>query len=210
MRRGFLRAIVPLLAGIVAAGCGGGAALRPTPGAPSAAPGAPPAPSRGAAETAAMRAAAAYAGPYPYEPGAVRIRLKADSRLNLFDATPHTLFLCVYFLRDPNGFNQLLEEQDGMGKLLECTRFDPAVTNTRKVVVQPGGEAGEAFDRPEGAKYVALVAGYSRMKKEDAVRLYSVPIVEERSGLFKKTARPGPLSIDLFLGPEAIQEGGGR
>jgi predicted component of type VI protein secretion system len=159
------------------------------------------------ASAALSAAAISYTGAYPYEKGAVQIHLKADPRLNLFDATPHTLFICVYHLRDPNGFNQLLDEADGISKLLECARFDPSVTGMRKIVVQPGGEVSEAVDRPEGAKYVALAAGYSRLLKEDSVRLYPVPIIEVRSGLFSKTARPGPLAIDLFLGPEAIQGG---
>ncbi|MEK6779645.1 MAG: type VI secretion lipoprotein TssJ [Candidatus Deferrimicrobiota bacterium] len=199
-----------LLTGILMAGCGGGAAT--TPGmsgtASSAASSASSASQSASTASSALSAASIlYTGSYPYESGAVRIHLKADPRLNLFDATPHTLFICVYHLRDPNGFNQLLDETDGIGKLLECARFDPSVMGTRKIVVQPGGEVSEAVDRPEGAKYVALAAGYSRLRKEDSVRLYPVPIIEVRSGLFSKTARPGPLAIDLFLGPEAIQGG---
>jgi len=188
-----------LLGGTLLAGCGGGAAS--TPGmSGTASSAASPAP-------AGSPAAISYTGAYPFERGAVRIRLKADPRLNLFDATPHTLFLCVYHLRDPNGFNQVLDEADGISKLLECSRFDPAVTNTKKIFLQPGGEFTEAQDRPEGAKYVGLVAGYSTLRKEDCVRLYPVPIVEERIGWsIRKTAMPGKLSIDLYLGPESIQE----
>ena len=186
-----------LLAGILLAGCGGGAAT--TPGKAS------------SASSALSAASISYTGSYPYEREAVRIHLKADPRLNLFDATAHTLFICVYHLRDPNGFNQLLDETDGIGKLLECARFDPSVMGTRKIVVQPGGEVNETVDRPEGAKYVALVAGYSRLRKEDSVRLYPVPIIEKRIGWsVRSTAMPGPLAIDLFLGPDAIGDGGRR
>lgn len=196
-----------LLAGILLAGCGGGAAT--TPGMSGTASSA----SKGAstASSALSAASISYTGSYPYETGAVRIHLKADPRLNLFDATAHTLFICVYHLRDPNGFNQLLDETDGIGKLLECARFDPSVMGTRKIVVQPGGEVNETVDRPEGAKYVALVAGYSKLRKEDSVRLYPVPIIEKRIGWsVRSTAMPGPLAIDLFLGPDAIEGGGGR
>lgn len=188
-----------LLGGILLAGCGGGAAS--TPGMSGTA--------YSAVSTARgdFPAAISYTGAYPFERGAIRIHLKADPRLNLFDATPHTLFLCVYHLRDPNGFNQVLDEADGIGKLLECSRFDPAVTNTKKIHLQPGVEFTEAQDRPEGAKYVGIVAGYSTLRKEDCIRLYQVPIVEERIGWsIRKTAMPGKLSIDLYLGPDSIQE----
>lgn len=196
-----------LLAGILLAGCGGGAAT--TPGMSGTASSASK--SASTASSALSAASISYTGSYPYEREAVRIHLKADPRLNLFDATAHTLFICVYHLRDPNGFNQLLDETDGIGKLLECARFDPSVMGTRKIVVQPGGEVNETVDRPEGAKYVALVAGYSRLRKEDSVRLYPVPIIEKRIGWsVRSTAMPGPLAIDLFLGPDAIEGGGGR
>jgi type VI secretion system VasD/TssJ family lipoprotein len=186
-------ALALLLAGILLAGCGGAAT---TPG---------------MSGTGSSTAALSYTGAYPYEKDAVRLRLKADPHLNLFDGTPHTLFLCVYDLRDPNGFNQLLDEPDGMGKLLECSRFDPAVANTRKIVVQPGGEIDRMLARSEGAKYVGLVAGYSTLKKEDCVRLYPVPIIEERIGWsIRKTAMPGKLLIDLYLGPDSLQAGRGR
>ncbi len=196
-----------LLAGILLAGCGGGAAT--TPGMSGTASSASK--SASTASSALSAASISYTGSYPYEREAVRIHLKADPRLNLFDATAHTLFICVYHLRDPNGFNQLLDETDGISKLLECARFDPSVMGTRKIVVQPGGEVNETVDRPEGAKYVALVAGYSRLRKEDSVRLYPVPIIEKRIGWsVRSTAMPGPLAIDLFLGPDAIEGGGGR
>lgn len=196
-----------LLAGILLAGCGGGAAT--TPGMSGTASSASK--SASTASSALSAASISYTGSYPYEREAVRIHLKADPRLNLFDATAHTLFICVYHLRDPNGFNQLLDETDGIGKLLECARFDPSVMGTRKIVVQPGGEVNETVDRPEGAKYVALVAGYSKLRKEDSVRLYPVPIIEKRIGWsVRSTAMPGPLAIDLFLGPDAIEGGGGR
>ncbi len=195
------------LGALLLAGCGGAAATAGKTGAAGAA-GRPPASTLSAPLSEAARS---YNGPYPYEQGAVRIHLKADRRLNLFDASPHTLFLCVYHLRDPNGFTQVLDETDGIAKLLECSRFDPSVTNTRRIVVQPGAEVTEALDRPEGARYVGIVAGYSKMRKEDSVRLYPVPIVEERIGWsVRKTAQPGPLAIDLFLGPESIQGAGGR
>lgn len=188
-----------LLGAIVLAGCGGGkAATRGTP------PG-------GSSPGSASSAAATYAGPYPFERDAVRIHLTADSRLNQFEAAAHPLLLCVYHLRDPNGFNQILDEPDGISKLLDCSRFDPAVTNTKKIFIQPGGEVTERLDRPEGAKYVGIVAGYSTLKKEDSVRLYPIPIVKQRVGWsVLRTTMPGKLDIDLSLGPVSIQDLRGR
>jgi len=140
-----------------------------------------------------------------YEKDAIRLRVKSDPQLNLYQRSPHTLVLCVYQLKDPNAFNQQLEEKEGLWKLLECGRFDPSVTHSKRVVIQPGQEVTELLDRPEGARYVGLVAGYYALQKERVVRLFPIPVVSEKKGnmIFLK---PGMLNIDLYMGPQEIQE----
>jgi type VI secretion system VasD/TssJ family lipoprotein len=136
-----------------------------------------------------------------YEKQAVRLHLKSDSQLNLYRGSAHTLLLCVYYLRDPNAFNQLIEDQDGLSKLLECSRFDPSVASTKRVVVQPGDELTDSLDRAEGAKYVGLVAGYYFLQKEKVSRLYQIPV----GGMISK--KPEILNIDLYLAPQDIRGG---
>lgn len=146
-----------------------------------------------------------------YEKGAVHLHLKADSQLNLYDGNPHTLLICVYQLRDPNAFNQLAEDDDGLYKLLECSRFDSSAVGSKRLFVQPGEDLTFALDRAEGARYVAIVAGYYHIQKEGMVRLYDVPWFVEKKGLIRrsKVAKPGPVDIDLVLGSEQIQKFGG-
>lgn len=139
-----------------------------------------------------------------YAKDAIRLHVKGDSQLNLYQGMPHTVVLCMYHLRDPNAYNQLLEEKEGLYKLLECSRFDPSVTYAKRVVVQPGQELTESLDRAEGAKYVSVVAGYYMLSKEGSTRFYEIPIVEEkRENMILR--KPGVLSIDLFLGPQSMQ-----
>jgi type VI secretion system VasD/TssJ family lipoprotein len=147
---------------------------------------------------------------WPYEKGAIHLRLKADTQLNLYDGDPHTLLLCVYQLRDRNAFDQLTEDDDGLRKLLECSRFDASVAGCKRLFVQPGEEMIYSLDRPEGAKYVAIVAGYYLLQKEGMVRLYDVPWFVEEKGFIRRTmvAKPGPLDIDLVLGLDQIQKSG--
>jgi type VI secretion system VasD/TssJ family lipoprotein len=147
-----------------------------------------------------------------YEKDGIRLRLVGDPKLNFFQGSATTLMICVYTLKDPNAFNQMGEEKEGMTKLLECGRFDPSVTGTKRIVIQPGQEVNEAMDRAEGAKYVALVAGYYSLQKEKAVRLIPVPVLLEVKGLIfrDKTHIPAILNIDLYLGPQAIQEPKGK
>ena len=137
---------------------------------------------------------------YTYQKGAVTITLRADPQLNLYQDTPHTLVACTYQLRDPNAFNQLVDERDGLPKLLECGRFDASVAYAKRLVVQPGQEMRDSLDRAEGAKYVSVVAGYYDLQKWNAVRLFPIPVGGTLS------SKPQNVNIELYLGPQAIQD----
>jgi type VI secretion system VasD/TssJ family lipoprotein len=140
---------------------------------------------------------------YTYQREAVTITLRADPRLNLYQGIPHTLVACTYQLKDPNAFNQLVDERDGLSKLLECGRFDASVAYAKRSVVQPGQEIRESLDRAEGAKYVSVVAGYYNLQKWNVVRLFQIPVGTLSS-------KPQNVNIELYLGPQAIQDVKGR
>jgi len=145
---------------------------------------------------------------YTYGKDAITFHLKADPQLNLFQGSPHTLLICAYQLRDPNGFNQLSGDQDGLYKLLECNPFDGSVTYVKRLIVQPGQDVTFTLDRAEGTKYVGFVAGYSQMTNKNILRLFSVPVVVEKKGLLRitKIQKPGPLTVEILLGPQGIKE----
>ena len=140
-----------------------------------------------------------------YEKEAIELHLVSDPQLNLFQRRAHSLIVCLYHLRDPNGFNQLMDEKGGLARLLDCNRFDPSVTYSRRLVVQPNKEVTELLDRTDGAKFVGIVAGYYSLQKEGSVRSYAIPVSELKAGslLVQKPAR---LSLDLYLGPHAIRQ----
>jgi type VI secretion system VasD/TssJ family lipoprotein len=146
---------------------------------------------------------------WEYEPNAIRLNLKSDPQLNLFQGRAHTLVLCAYLLTDPNELNQLVDEKGGLEKLCECTKFHPSVTHAKRFIIHPNREYKETLDRAAGAKYVAVVAGYFKLQKENVVRLFTIPVVDEKKGntLYQK---PGVLNIDLLLTPQQIQEVKGK
>lgn len=147
-----------------------------------------------------------------YEKEAIKVRFRADVLLNLYDGAPHTLHIRVYQLRDPNAFNQLSEDEEGLYKLLESTAFDGSVISHKTWSIQPGQDATFVLDRAEGAKYVGLVAGYYVLKKDSMVRLFDVPVVVKKKGFLSRTkvSKVEPLSIDLGLGQQQIKEVEGR
>ena len=144
---------------------------------------------------------------WTYEKDAIEIHIKADPKLNFDDGLAHTLAVCIYQLKDPNAFNQLSEDTDGIYKLLDCGLFDSGVAASRRIIVQPGKDINLTMDRAEGAKYVAAVAGYYILQKERMIRMYDIPVVIEQKGFIQKTriAKPGVLKIELDLGPSQIK-----
>lgn len=144
---------------------------------------------------------------WTFEKAAITIKLKADPKLNFDEGVPHTLVVCLYQLKDPNTFNQLSEDTDGIYKLLECSLFDGSVATAKQIILRPGKDQSIKLDRAEGAKFVAAVAGYYTLEKDRMIRLYDIPVVVEKRGFIKKTtiAKPGPLNIDIELGPSQIK-----
>jgi len=144
---------------------------------------------------------------WSYEKDAIEVHLKADPKLNFDDGVAHTLLVCLYQLKDPNAFNQLSDDTDGVYKLLDCGLFDAGVATSKRLIVHPGKDVTVTLDRAEGAKYVAAVAGYYVLQKERMIRLFDIPVVVEKKGFIKTTkiAKPGLLKIELELGPSQIK-----
>jgi type VI secretion system VasD/TssJ family lipoprotein len=148
-----------------------------------------------------------------YEKEAIKLTLQADPQLNLYKNMAHTLQLCVYQLKDPNGFNQLTETEEGLYKLLEGSMFDASVANFKRLNMSPGQSMPFTMDRAEGAKYIGIAAGYATIQKDRITRLISIPviIVEEGSGFKKQTvSRPEIINLKLRLGPHQIEAGKGE
>lgn len=146
---------------------------------------------------------------WEYEKDAITLHLRSDKQLNYKDKKAHALVVCVYQLMSPNAFEQLSGSRDGLYKLLECSVFDPpSVAVSKQIVVSPGKDVEAKIDRAEGAKYVALVAGYYTIERSKITRLYKIPETSERSGFLwlKKTMKPGPLDINLILGARQLQD----
>ncbi|MBC2714128.1 MAG: type VI secretion system lipoprotein TssJ [Desulfobacteraceae bacterium] len=143
---------------------------------------------------------------WKFEKSAIKLHVFADDQLNLNEGTPHTLWLCIYQLKDPNEFNHLAGFREGLYQLLECGHYDSTVTTASRLIVHPGQDRHFVFDRAEGAKYLAVVAGYYTIQKEHIIRLTDMPVIIERSGFLwlKKTQKPGAINIELTLGPKHI------
>lgn len=137
----------------------------------------------------------------PYVKDAIGINITAVPDLNFFNNQSHTLVLAVYELSDPNVYKQMLESSDGVVQLLEGKQFDSTALSRRRATVQPGEKTSFVMDQVEGARYVAVVAGfYSMQGQSNFSRLYPI---ELKGGFFWSGGGP-QMVIDLHLGRDGI------
>ncbi|MFO7885652.1 MAG: type VI secretion system lipoprotein TssJ [Desulfobacteraceae bacterium] len=143
---------------------------------------------------------------WTYEKEAVTIHIEADHNLNLYERESHPLHLCVYQLKNPNGFNQLSSNLSGLYELLDCLMFDASVAVVKQITVYPGETMDITLDRAEEAKYLAVAAGYFELSKENITRLIDIPVKIKTSGFIRKTKKqvPAPLNFNLYLGQMQI------
>jgi type VI secretion system VasD/TssJ family lipoprotein len=139
----------------------------------------------------------------PYVKDAIEFKVSAVPDLNFANNQSHTVVLVVYELSQPNIFKQMLESSDGVVQLLEGKQFDSSVLSRRRAIVQPGENTSFLMDQVEGARYVAVVAGfYSMQGSSNFSRLYPI---ELKGGFFWSGSGPR-MTIDLRLGRDGIVE----
>lgn len=142
-----------------------------------------------------------------YAREAIHLNIRADANLNLHEGKPHTLMICIYQLRRKSSFNSLAEEIDGRYKLLECQPFDATVASVKRLIIHPGDSLDLLLDRSEGARHLAIVAGYYLLQKKRIIRLIDFPVITENHGFMgnQATTRVGRLNLSIIFGDQQIQ-----
>lgn len=143
-----------------------------------------------------------------FEKEAVKVHVRADHRLNMYNGRAHTLYTCIYQLKSLNGLDQLAQDEAGIRQLLECRLFDDSVAAASSKVIHAGEHLTLILDRAEKARHLAIVAGYSAgLINDRVVRRHAYQTYKEREHFFKKEYRcvPCELNIELTLGPHQIE-----
>lgn len=138
----------------------------------------------------------------------IRVHVRADHQLNLYNQKSHTLYVCFYQLSELNKFDQLTQDHNGIRKLLEGGLFDTSVAAVNSKTIHSGENITVILDRAERAKYFAVVTGYyAQLSDERMVRRQKIQVATLRESFFKQTysCQPCPLDILLVLGPSQIE-----
>lgn len=137
---------------------------------------------------------------WAFEPQGIRLILAADSQLNALGDNALALSLCVYQLKDQQPFSTITANQEGLRSFLECELKDPSVVSATHIYVQPGHKETRFLDRAEGAKYLAVVAGYNNLVPDRCVAITPMPIHSEKSGVIMfRTTSYEAAHMDAFL-----------
>jgi predicted component of type VI protein secretion system len=145
---------------------------------------------------------------WKFEKEAIRVHIKADHRLNLFNRKAHTLYVCFYQLSELNAFEQLTQDVPGIRKLLECKLFDDSVAAVNSKVIHAGENVTFILDRAERAEYFAIVTGYfDELDNARMVRRHKLQVSKHKVKFWKNEYRCSPcdLNIELSLGPNQIE-----
>jgi UDP-galactopyranose mutase len=143
-----------------------------------------------------------------FEKEAVRVHVKADNKLNLYNGKEHTLYMCIYQLQELNGLDQLTQDPEGIRQLLECRLFDETVALASSKIIYAGESITIKLDRSEKANYLALVTGYSaELTNDRMVRRHKFQTYKKKESYFKNTYQcvPCVLDVALSLGPNQIE-----
>lgn len=137
----------------------------------------------------------------------IRIDVKAAPDLNTYNDQAHTLVVVVFQLEDPNKFNQILQDKDGVGKLFDPASLEGSALGRKQLVVQPGDETKVYLDRAKGARYLGLVAGYYKNDSKNSGRLLPLKLIRDTSFIAPK-GQPDPAEsqVNLSLGREGITD----
>jgi type VI secretion system VasD/TssJ family lipoprotein len=137
---------------------------------------------------------------WKFEKEAIRIHIKADHNLNLYNKRTHTLYMCFYQLSELNAFDQLAQDDSGIRRLLEARMFDPSVAAVSSKTIQSGEHITLSFDRAERAQYFAVVAGYyAHLSDKRMVRRHTIQVLKKRKNFFKRTYQCIPCTLDIVL-----------
>lgn len=142
-----------------------------------------------------------------FEKDAIHLHFKADKRRNEEIPVPPMLLMCIYQLKEPNRFNQLSGDLQGIYRLLECDQFDDSVASVKHLIINPEQDVDLILNRAVGARYVGLAAGYYLLEKERMIRLVQIPVIIEEEGFFRRTKllKPKHLQLEVTLGPNQIR-----
>lgn len=124
----------------------------------------------------------APADQWVYEARSLGFRISAGDELNSYKGQPHTLSIKIFQLSDPAIISELRQSPFGLSDLMaqKGSTLSGDIVREDRIDIAPGKTKTLLIDREQGARYVAIVAGFFDMDGKKAVRLMKIPAVKPR------------------------------
>lgn len=139
-------------------------------------------------------------------PGGLRLLIETTEDLNRTADVPLGVTMCVYQLKEFSGLQNTVSIAGGIDTLLACkTDALNGAAGARLFTLQPGQRQEVVMDRLEGARYLAVVAGYAHLRPEACHAVQPYPLEEASKGFLRTTVySAAPLDALIRLGAESV------
>lgn len=145
------------------------------------------------------------------QPRGLVYHLEAAPTLNMDKEYPLGLTICVYQLADSNKFQALAASAEGLDQLLDCKMDAAGAQSARQYQLQPNDKRSITADRAEGARMLAVVAGYAHEKPDLSTAIFPYPVEKGSQGFFRTTVySAAPLEAIIRFTDSAVSITGVR
>ncbi|MCP3927360.1 MAG: type VI secretion lipoprotein TssJ [Desulfobacterales bacterium] len=151
-----------------------------------------------------------------FKKNAIEMHITPSKDLNKYQEREHTLFLLIFQMNDPNGFNSLCATTEGIQSILsgDVVESSIGILSTEKFVVSPGKEMIVKIDRAKSAQNIGFIAAYFNLAPEKVFKILKIPAVQDgKKGIdiinpFKDAppARPAIMKIWMELDKSRIKD----
>ncbi|MCR5170325.1 MAG: type VI secretion system lipoprotein TssJ [Desulfovibrio sp.] len=146
---------------------------------------------------------------WSFEAGAIRLAIDADPKLNAVDGVPHALALCIVQAASMDKLAAQGATKEGLRQLLQCKASPPDSISAVQFYIQPGERKVVPLDRSEGARYIAIAAGYDALNPGQCFRTVQMPVHTDSHHTFLLFGKvmdytAAKMNLNVNLGQDAL------
>lgn len=144
-------------------------------------------------------------------PGGLNVTIETSPDVNFANGQAHALNICIMQTQVKDPLVNLASSSQGIIDLLQCKSKPPDIISADAYSLQPGEEKFIPADRKEGARFVAVVAGYDELAPEKSFAIVPFPLAQDshRSGFLfttkEYTYTAAPMDVYIQLGKTAME-----
>lgn len=143
-------------------------------------------------------------------PGGLALNIEAAPDANFVDGQPHAIDICVMQARSREAVANMAATPQGLAELLQCAPRTPEIITAEGRSMQPGEKQFIPGDRREGARFLAVAAGYDGLDPKSCFAVVPFPVTQagHTSGIIftstSYTYAAAPMNARITLGKTAL------